>query len=312
MRFNRLFVFTQSPDGYLHDPNPATGAIAQPSSSDAPAAASSTPTPPASTTPPASSTPPPPASGAVAQPPASGITREADGWVPPSREQHLALEKARRIATARADNLDRDLKAERARVAALAGVTPQNPADAQNQEVIEAFYKIFPHMRAFQDPKMVERVMALVDRGDELSQASEHVWDGLTRRTVNGLVKAYADELNLKTEDIDEGTRRGLVAFFSQMANADPEGFRQRYETEDPKLIEEFITQMRKQFFEPARRAEASRLVRGQPRVPSSGPSRPVVAAPPSIDFADRDAVENYAVQYMKDRGHLQGTGESS
>lgn len=194
---------------------------------------------------------------------------------------------------------------------ALAGVNPQKPEDRDKAEVAAAFFELFPQFQLFKDPKVADRLSRLLAQSDELTQASDHVWDGLTRRTLDRITEAIADELGVDASEIDDQTKREQASLFFQMGQADPDTFRKRYEREDPKLVTEYMERLRSRYFEPARRKAASSFMRGQPRVPNSGPSRPVVSVPPNIDYGDRDAVENAAVQYMKDRGHLQGSSEA-
>jgi hypothetical protein len=214
--------------------------------------------------------------------------------------------RSRQEAVARTKQLERELAAERKRVRALSGVETLSPEDATRQQIANAFFENFPQFQLFRDPRNAERLERLLAQSDDLAQASDHVWDRLTDRTLTGIVQAVSEETGRDAAEFDDQDRADLAALFFQMARADPEKFRTRYEREDPKLIEEFVTRLRTKYFEPARRLEASRLVRGQPRVPSGGPARPVVSTPPQVDFGDRDAVENAAVQYLRERGHLQ------
>lgn len=312
MRFSLVpFVFTQSPLGLLYDPNAAPGATDQGTTSgQAPTAAGSSTTPAATptttTTPTGTTTPAAGASGTTT--PASATARPAGGdtWTPPTRETWNATETARRTAIARTRTLENDLKTERQRVQALSGVTTPKPEEAERQQVAEAFFELFPQFQIFKDPKVVERLTSMLSRSEELAQASDHVWDGLTRRTLDNIASKFADETGVDVSELTDRDRRELAALFFQMAGDDADGFRTRYEREDPKLVDEFITRMKTRYFDPIRRREAAGFVRGQPRVPNSGPSRPVVTTPPQINFADRDAVENAAVNYLRERGHLQ------
>lgn len=310
MRFSIVpAVFAQSPSGYLLDVAPAAGATVPPSSSssgDSSTAGSPSITPPTGSSASPTSSGAAPAAPVAGAPPASATARPADGgWVPPTREQWENAERARRTAITRAATTDRDLKAERARVAALAGVTPVKPEDAQKAEVAEAFFQLFPQFAMFKDPAIGERLAGLLAKSDELSTASDHVWDGLTRRTLDTLQSKFAEATGVDVSELTDRDRRELAALFFQMSQDDPEGFTKRYEREDPKLVDEFMARMDTRYFAPVRRRAAAGIVRGQPRVPMSGPGRPVVSAPPQIDFGDRDAVENAAVTYLKEHGHL-------
>lgn len=315
MRFSLVpFVFTQSPRGLLYDPNAAPGATDQgTTSSQAPTAAGSSttvvsPTTPTPTTP-GQSTTTTPAGAAGSTTPASATARPGaagDTWTPPTRETWNATETARRNAIARTRTLEGELRTEQQRVRALSGVATPKPEDAERQQVADAFFELFPQFQIFKDPKIVDRLTSMMARSDELAEASDHVWDGLTRRTLDSIASKFADETGVDVAELTDRDRRELAALFFQMAADDPDGFRTRYEREDPKLVDDFISRMKTRYFDPIRRREANGFVRGQPRVPSSGSSRPVVTTPPNIDFKSRDAVEDAAVNYLKERGHLQ------
>lgn len=299
--------YTQSANGYLFAPDAPAGGTPPPSSEG-----TSSSTPPASTTPPA--TPPAGSAGAPpvtsAAPPASGTTRSADGWEPPDRKTFEGIERSRRALTQRTSSLEAELKASNARIAALAGITQTSPEDQTKADVIKAFREHFPQLAPFLDPDNSKRLEKLLTRGDEIEQASNAVWDGVSRRTLTSITSQYADALNLDPKDIDDDARQMLASLFMQMARSDPERFQQRYEAEDPALVTEFIERMTKKFFEPAARVRATQVVRGQPRVPSSGVSRPVVSGPPSFNPADRDSTEDAAIAYVNAHGGFRGSNE--
>jgi len=312
MRFSLVsFVFTQSPSGLLHDAAP--GATDQGSTSgQASTAAGSSTTAASTTTPPPTpgqSTTTPPAGDATTTP-ASATARPGgaagDAWTPPTKEVWTATEQARRAAIARTRKLESDLATERQRVQALSGVQPTKPEEAEKQAVADAFFALFPQFQLFKDPAVADRLSKLLERSDEISHASDAVWDGLTRRTLDSIASKFADETGVDLADITDRDRRELAALFFQLAQDDPQGFQTRYEREDPKLVDEFLARLKTRYFDPIRRREAAGFVRGQPRVPNTGSSRPVVTTPPKIDYNDREAVEDAAVNYLKERGHLQ------
>jgi hypothetical protein len=294
-------------------PSSSAGTTVQPTGSDAAAAPGSSSSQPAAGSPAQQPTATPgqqaPAAGSPGgtQPPASATARPADGWVPPTREQWEGTERARRAAIAQAKQHERDLKTERQRIQALVGASPVKPEDAERQQVADAFFSLFPQFQMFKEPGVAEKLAKVLERSDELSQASDHVWDGLTRRTLDSIATKFAEETGIDPATVTDDDRAELAALFFQMARRDPAAFQKRYEQEDPKLVDEFVTRLKTRYFDPARRTAAAGMVRGQPRVPSGGPGRPVVSAPPTIDFSNPQAVEDAAVEYLKERGHLAG-----
>lgn len=255
-----------------------------------------------------SSTPQPSDRGPAATP----TGRSSDGWVAPPRERWIETTQRLESLTTQFTTLkeqlaqrDREIAARDGRIRALAGVDAPDPEAAERDLVRKRYFEMFPEFKDFQDPNFVTKVRALVNRGEDLDQAVEHVWDGVAKSTLRTLEDRYKDLIG--ADDLTAGQRRALHAMFTAAASVDPARFKQRYEAQDPTLIDDVMKSVKEDLYDPIGRAHAAGVVSRNRAVPSSGPGRPVVTAPPNIDYGDAQAVEDAAVNYLREHGKLNG-----
>ena len=239
-----------------------------------------------------------PAGAGVAAPAGTGkkfeYPEDRSNWVDPGK--HKAAEKATNLATQQAMRLQAQLEQANQRIQALAGVHPQNPADAEKREIIDAFLKIFPGAQFLTDEKASQKFQQWLQSSDQASEAVTHHWETHREQVYGDLKSAFADELNVETLTPRQ-TAKLIAAFHASVPDrqADPEAWdawRQRYERRDPALIEEFLKEYAEDIIEPARRQAVAGAVSRNPRVPQGGPRRPPAAPPkPKIDFGNLDQV---------------------
>jgi len=296
-RLHAMRWFTQSPDGRLWRPDPGGGgggtAVANPAAPAAPAPA------PAGGGAPAPASPAP-AAVAPAAPAGTNVDNRGSN-VPAYRLVEETRERQR--IQKQLDEANTSLDQERRRVRALSGVDPADPAAAEAQKVVAAFFNLpgVEHLAKL-TPDTVEKIAKMIERGEGLEEAANYQWNQLALQTLNS-VDAAAMEHYGATE-LTARQQEKLHAAFWQFAKRDPETFRQRYENRDPKLIDEFMAEYVEDVVAPIRRLATTAVPRPRP-VPRGGPSVPVVQAPPKIDFTDPQAVEDEAVRRMKDAGYL-------
>jgi hypothetical protein len=251
-------------------------------------------TPDPSTSQPSGSPSPSPSPGSAAAPsgspspsPApSGFTYQEDRsrWIPPDRL--TAAERATNLAAQRATQLEAALQAERARVQALAGVSPKDP-DAEEAERIKAgFFQLFPQAKELLqiDPAQLRRILA---SGESAEHVTRHHWDAHRDSTLTELKTRVAQAMH--SDSLSESASRKVVAAFkASVPDPDPDPYgrptnpeyvrwAQRYEAKDPTLLDEFVTEFVSDFITPAQRAG---LMRPRVAVPSGGASRGVVTNP--------------------------------
>lgn len=234
-------------------------------------------------------------------------------WVP--QDKHRAAEAAANKLARELERHKTELALERRRrIADLSGANPPSPEDDEQKKIAEAFYALpqFAHLKGL-TPEVMAKLTALAERGEEHEAAVKHQWDGLARRTFQSVVGRIQDELELDT--LDDEQAEEIKDSFRRFARYQPdaEAFRQRYEAEDPKIVEEFVARYMDKVVNPIRRSAAASLTRPtQARVPRGGTSQPVVTQKPKLDFSKmnddqaRQAAEDAAVEYLKEHGMLQ------
>ncbi len=216
----------------------------------------------------------------------SGFTYQEDRsrWIPPDRL--TAAERATNLAAQRASQLEAELQAERRRVHALAGVTPQDPNAAELDKVRAGFAELYPnlHRMASIDPDRLER---LLSAGESAEHVTRVQWDR-HRDTYLGDIKSQVAQA-LGVDTLSPSQARKLVSAFKDAVpdpmqapadrptNPEYHRFVQRYESGDPTLAAEFVREFVGDFITPAQRAG---LVRPRMAVPSGGASRPVATNP--------------------------------
>ena len=257
---------------------------------------------------------PPPTPPAPTPPaPEYKYSEDRSNWLPPDR--YRAAEAATNKAAREALQWRTQYEDANRRIAALAGVTPKAPEAEEQEKIARAFYALpqFAHLRGL-TPQVMERLMAMTERGDEYEQGIRYQWDRLRDRTFKTVVEHIQDTLGLDT--IDPDMAEDIHGMFRQWARSQPdqETFRLRYEAEDPKLMTEFLDRYKAKHIDPIRRSAAASLARpAQARVPRGGPSQPVVTQKPKRDYSKmtnddaRQAAEDDAVAYLRENGMLQG-----
>ncbi len=239
-----------------------------------------------------SSTPSPTPSAAPGTPstsaspptPSYSYPEDRSTWVPSNRL--TAAERATNLAAQRAQQLERELEGERRRVQALAGVTPKDPDAEELEKVRAGFAQLYPNLAkmASLDPEKLERIIHSGESAEHLVRVQ---WD---RHRAASLDKIKADVAQaLGVETLSPTAARKVIAAFiasvpdpmydrnKQPTNPEYFTFKDRYESNDPTLLAEFVTEFVSDFITPAQRAG---LVRQRIAVPSGGASRPVATNP--------------------------------
>jgi len=176
------------------------------------------------------------------------------------------------------------------RIAALAGVAPQNPDDVEAQKIADAFFAIpqFAHLR-YITPEFLQSVGALLQDGSSIAAARDHVWNSHTDRFLDDLDAAFASEIGV--DKLTVGQQGKLRAAFGALIpdeRTNPEAhaiFARRYEANDRSLIEEFVKEYVSDMLEPARRQATIPTFRRP--VPRSGPTAPVVTQRAKPDYSN-------------------------
>lgn len=219
-------------------------------------------------------------------------------WVDP--ERYKKAEAAVNRTAAELSRAQTQIAEQTRRIAALAGVTTPNPADAEAEKIADAFYALpqFAHLKNV-TPELLSQVTALLQDGASIQDARDHVWNQHTDRFLGRLDESFAGEIGVDT--LSPGQQKKLHAAFGALipdARTEPDAyatFKRRYEAGDQTLIEEFVTEYVADMLEPARR-QATVTTTRRP-VPRSGPAAPVVTQRPKTDYSQM------TVQQMLEHG---------
>ena len=192
-----------------------------------------------------------------------------------------------------------DLKAERLRVQALAGVTPKSDEDVELEAVKARVVQMFPALAKL-DEKALERLLAVANNADSLEEATQHHWVSHGRQMVDALNEQVADELGV--DKLNDRQRKQLGRAYLSMLEDDPESLK-RHNAGDKALIQEFAKAYTEDWFESARKTVVTNEVSRRRPVPN-GRDRSVQTSPAKkIDFKDEKAVSDAMVESYRSHG---------
>lgn len=254
----------------LETGTPPTGtAAAAPASTAAPATTTppTAPTPNyAAATPPAGSTP-----AAEATPPAKKFeyTEDRGNWIPPHRMSKAAEERQQALAEA---------AVLRRQMAAITGVTPPDPADAERAELRKALGSIDPRLEKFLSlpEDALDRLLGFVDHIPNVTATLDRYWNSSVQSTLDAVGTQF-DQLGIKVSMSDpddaEIVRGSLVSYIK----ADRTGARaERFENGDPTVLSDFAKYFHSKFVGGPRAAATTSTAREledqRRRLPTAGP----------------------------------------
>jgi hypothetical protein len=216
-------------------------------------------------------------------------------WVPPHRIRETSQ---------RAQQLERDLDYERRRVAALSGVpAPAQAEDPNDASIKQELFRLFPQLKGLMEHG--EKLIGLKDLDmDALQSPQTHYWESLGHQTLNAL-HVQAKE-TLGGGDLTPRAKQVLNTSFSQFVNSDDD-LKQRYASQDPGLITEFLKEFNDGILSPYRqsitRAAAPRDAAIR-RLPRGGSGSAIVAGRQAeIKPADTDEYHNAAFASFQKSG---------
>lgn len=189
--------------------------------------------------------------------------------------------------------------------------TPETPAPLTPQDLIvrDRLYQVVPELKILQElvphlkvlAEKKDALLGTVDQGARMQNAEETYWDRYVERTLASIYDRIA-VMQLgegKTaKDLDDLAKTGVFGAFRGWVTKD-KARADRYNSEDPKLIEEFWSAYKAAVYDPQRRdADAALLARAQtpPTLPIGGGGTPIAPAPPApVNNLDEDAVHKRA-----------------
>jgi hypothetical protein len=208
------------------------------------------------------------------------------------KERRARQDYERRVA-----KYETDLAAERQRVQALAGVTPQSSAEAENEAIRKRFNELYPHIGDL-TKEDIEALRELKTRKSELDETTRHYWTSHSRKMVEGVQSEIEKELGGKLTDRQ---RQQVERLYALQGEADEE-FLERHSRGDQTLVAEFAKQFIEDWFEPARRKVTQQEAQRFRAVPTGKDRGIVTHGEKKIDVTDNKAVEDILVRGFRER----------
>lgn len=268
---------------------PVTPALAPapPSGSGGAAVPGGTGAPPLSGTPGAAGAPPTPAKQFT-------FAEDRGNWIPPHRLSEVAT---------RAGQYELRAKQLEAMIAAGTGVklppSLQSPEDQQAAAAREELTRIFPELALLEKLKgMLPQLEEALPRLPDVLASGEQYWATQGYRTVQTLQDEVAKIYGVASKDLTPLQQQTIGNSFLNWLQGDST-LAQRYSRGDASIVQEFVTEWRNAFFEPARRVgqggngglpPANPALRGRsdlPPAPRASGIPPAGAAPPTPKSED-------------------------
>lgn len=204
----------------------------------------------------------------------------------------------------------------RRQMAAITGVTPPDPADAERGELRKALGSIDPRLeKLLSIPEdRLDQLLGFVDHIPNVTATLDRYWNSSVQSTLDAVstkFDALGIKVNMADPDDAEIVRGSLVSYIK----ADRTGAReQRFEAGDPSVIDDFAKYFHGKFVGGARVAATTSTAREledqRRRLPQAGPRTSVLPTtdattpkPPATgSIADRRSLHTRARQSYLDR----------
>lgn len=220
-------------------------------------------------------------------------------WLPRNRFNEVNTKATK--AEQERDQLRGELEAERKRVAALAGVNPQDPKSKETEDIRAAMHEMFPHLKALEGltAEQLQEVFEAAASAKTTSQASwerhaEEMFtaleteagskigsEKLTPTQQRAIRRAYREEAQITLAARKKAAESGDTSY-------DLRGdFISRHERGDKSLIKEFVKAFMDDWYEPAvRSVTAKQAQRNSRPIPRGERTRTTFAqGAPKVDY---------------------------
>lgn len=207
--------------------------------------------------------------GGEAQVPSYRLRQQRDQY-----EQRLAQERAQWQA---------ENERYKKQIQSLVGFNP--PANPEVDQIKEQFGNLYSDSLAkLADPKVVEKLLALMERSGDLEAQTQHYWTTYGRQTMDKLFTKASETLG---GPLSEDGKSQLHSAFKGWVESTPERT-QRY-SNDPTIVDDFWKAFSSSLIDPVRRSASAqtvdRIPQGLPQDISGGAPRATPAPQPrSLD----------------------------
>lgn len=246
----------------------------------------------------------PPAANGDADRRIAGLTADLQ------RERRTRQEHERQVAQYKAD-----LEAEKRRVQALAGLTPNDPANQQTDAIKEQFLALFPELKPFISLSEEQRqaLLQAPTATATVQRIEQREWAQRGRVMVDTAASQLADELGVESLSADQkdDLRGAFGSWFKatverelQASGGESSATLDRYETGDSALVSDFVKRHTSNWVAPGRRAATATAVnRASQRVPDSTGRSAISQTTRPEKFKDLDERIAFAANLAKERG---------
>lgn len=230
-------------------------------------------------------------------------SEDRSDWTPRHRLNEESGKRTR--AEQERDALKGQLEAEQRRTRALAGVETPSNEQVEEAEVRERFYKMFPHMKSFENITP-EQLQDVLDAAASARTTTETTWarhtaevfstlesevaeglgvDALTPKQKERLQNAYRQEVAKAVAARERAYKAGDTGY-----DASSDALAQ-FERGDKESIQAFAKDYLGDWLEPAKRSVSRATLQRQRPVPRGERSRAqVTQGVPEIDYNNEDA----------------------
>jgi hypothetical protein len=213
------------------------------------------------------------------------------------KERRQRQDYERQVATYQGE-----LAAEKRRVQALAGVSPQSKDEVDADAIRKQFGQYFPDLANLSKDD-IDAIKELREQAAQMREASEQGYRRQGKQTLTAVVNAVTKEFGGTLSD--RQARRVQLAFVNE-CESDP-AFLARYDQGDETVIPEFVKTYVEDFFEPARRKVTQSEVERQRRVPSGRDRSVAGPGGKKIDYSNDKSFGDALVESYKSHGGAYG-----
>ena len=179
-------------------------------------------------------------------------------------------------------------------------VIGEKPEEAEQREIRERFYELFPWAKHFENQELVERLLGVAERADSLQETELASWTRHGRTMLDSVEGKIAEKVGGKLSDRQ---KKQIARYYIGEVETSPEILK-RHENGDPTLVDEIAAQLVEDWFEPARRSvTATEVERTNRRLPRGRDRSVGTTGKKKLDFKDEKAVADAMVESFRSHG---------
>lgn len=185
-------------------------------------------------------------------------------------------------------------------------ITGETAIDPEIQAIRDQFAQIFPGLAKLTD-EQIDKLVNFTERSDDLEATADHYWSQQGQSMLSGIEQGVLDKLG--GDKLSDRQIKAIHRFYVGEVENDRE-LLHRHMAGDPKLVEEIVTAVLEDWYEPARRSlTATEVERAGKKVPAGRGGHVLTSNKPTIDVNDPKQFAAALVQGFKESGGEFGRG---